>query len=337
MPGLLLLTVLHGFEPARRHGRLAAGRAAHGRGRDWVISDSRAGRGLLATFDHAIFRREDGRAKSRARVSNAAQVVSAALSVLALYHGHEKIFLAGLCASRFGLWAFDLLEREILQTAARSDDQCMALFAEQSRRTSAASLLIFGASACPFDAPKNSPPLKAADAVAVEQVIPTAGRWRRADVPRSGTTPLFVTFARSTIKRLAGRSLRHKRMLRPSRRKRSRLFMGLIAEVKRQVAIGHVCPPTRLFFVRREVEVRIRSELARVIRMRLACQVLGLGESRDRHGSGPALVSAAVSRPNSRASLERLQKLVERPRSLVANSEGPNNLLATGPPMSKSA
>ena len=111
------------------------------------------GAGLLATFFTPFVVERTG-ARKAARVSNAAQVVCAALSVFALYHGHEKVFLAGLCASRFGLWAFDLLEREILQTAARSDDQCMALFAEQSRRTSAASLLIFGASAYLSDAEK---------------------------------------------------------------------------------------------------------------------------------------------------------------------------------------
>ena len=140
------------------------------------------GVGLLATFATPFLVERTGVRKA-ARVSNAAQVVSAALSVLALYHGHEKIFLAGLCASRFGLWAFDLLEREILQTAARSDDQCMALFAEQSRRTSAASLLIFGASAYLSDAEKFPYLLGASLLTLVVSMLVLDRGARRADAP----------------------------------------------------------------------------------------------------------------------------------------------------------
>ena len=111
------------------------------------------GAGLLATFFTPFVVERTG-ARKAAAACRTLHKFCAALSVFALYHGHEKVFLAGLCASRFGLWAFDLLEREILQTAAASDDQCMALFAEQSRRTSAASFLIFGASAYLSDAEK---------------------------------------------------------------------------------------------------------------------------------------------------------------------------------------
>lgn len=109
------------------------------------------GVGLAATYATPRLVRRAG-ARRAARGANLGQAACAALAVLALYRGRERLFLAGLCASRFGLWAFDLLEREILQTAAASDKQCMALFAEQSCRTSMASLAIFGASAYLSDA-----------------------------------------------------------------------------------------------------------------------------------------------------------------------------------------
>ena len=82
-----------------------------------------------------------------ARGSNALQLGANALGVAALVSGRSAVFLGSLVVSRLGLWAFDLVEREVLQTAASGDEACLALFAEQNKRTSAASLLMFGASA----------------------------------------------------------------------------------------------------------------------------------------------------------------------------------------------